>query len=365
MATKPVIERLLLIGSASVHTWRYLSGIAPHVGEVFLVSNGEPPAERTPENLSGVFAFDFSLKAIGGARKMMRWIDEVHPTLAHVHQANSVAWHARRALKERRIPWLLTTWGSDVLLLPKESGLMRRMVSANLEAASRITSDSLYMAGEIRKLAPAAAPVAVLNFGIDTLPPEPNLAAKKKQVLSCRLHKKLYRINTILDAWAALEADGHFADWSLVVAANGEETAALKHQAAHLGLRNIEFVGFVDQARLHELYRESRVFVSVPESDATSVSLLEAMGHGCLPLLSNLPANLEWVIDGLNGHIAPDIGVLAEALKRAVVQANDPAQLAEAAALNRRLVIDKALHHSNMQAFAELYHTVLQGPSPQ
>ena len=32
MATSPVVERLLLIGSASVHTWRYLAGIAPHVG---------------------------------------------------------------------------------------------------------------------------------------------------------------------------------------------------------------------------------------------------------------------------------------------------------------------------------------------
>jgi hypothetical protein len=28
--------KLLLIGSASVHTWRYLAGIAPHVEEIWL-----------------------------------------------------------------------------------------------------------------------------------------------------------------------------------------------------------------------------------------------------------------------------------------------------------------------------------------
>lgn len=359
--TKPVVERLLLIGSASVHTWRYLAGIAPHVGEVYVASNAEPPPERTPVNMAGFLRLDFSLKAIYSARKLARFIEQVKPSVAHVHQANSVAWHARRALADKKLPWVLTTWGSDVLLLPKQNALMRNMVAGNLAAATALTSDSLYMASEIRNLTPGAAPVSVLNFGIDELPEAPNLAAKKKQVLSCRLHKKLYRINTILDAWAALETDGRFADWNLVVAANGEETIALKKQAAHLGLNNIEFVGFVNAERLDELYRDSRVFVSVPASDATSVSLLEAMGHGCLPVLSNLPANLEWVIDGLNGYIAHDIAHLAETLKQAVLLAEEPQQLAEAAALNRRLVEQKALHQNNMAAFADLYRTVVQG----
>jgi hypothetical protein len=85
------------------------------------------------------------------------------------------------------------------------------------------------------------------------------------------------------------------------------------------------------------------------------------MGHGGLPVLSNLPANLEWVIDGLNGYIAHDIAHLGETLKRALSQAEVPEQLFEAAALNRRLVAQKALHQHNMAAFADLYHTVLQG----
>ncbi|XLM23344.1 hypothetical protein MKD33_20150, partial [Chromobacterium piscinae] len=35
------IARLLVVGSASIHTWRFLSGIAPHVGELYLACNGE------------------------------------------------------------------------------------------------------------------------------------------------------------------------------------------------------------------------------------------------------------------------------------------------------------------------------------
>jgi hypothetical protein len=40
--------KLLLIGSASVHTWRYLAGIAPHVDEIWLACNGEVPTSARP-----------------------------------------------------------------------------------------------------------------------------------------------------------------------------------------------------------------------------------------------------------------------------------------------------------------------------
>ena len=63
-------------------------------------------------------------------------------------------------------------------------------------------------------------------------------------------------------------------------------------------------------------------------SDSVSVSLLEAMAHGCIPLLSDLPANREWVGDGDNGlviaSVAPPAGALEACLARAgaIGQAN-------------------------------------------
>ncbi|OHX18110.1 glycosyltransferase [Chromobacterium sphagni] len=348
------IRRLLVVGSASVHTWRFLAGIAPHVDEIYLACNDEAPAERRPANLKGVLRVDFSLKALAIAGRLRRWIRELQPDIVHVHQANSVAWHARRALRGIDIPMLLTAWGSDVLLLPQQNRLMRAMVRGNLKAAAAVTSDSLYMAAKIRELA-GDCRIKLLNYGIDALPAEPDPAAKKRQVLSCRLHKPLYRIDAILRAWQAVEQDGRFNDWSLAVAANGSETEALRQLARGLKLRNVEFAGFVDSQTLGRLYAESRVFVSVPRSDATSISLLEAMGHGCLPLLSNLPANGEWVIDGLNGVIAEDVGRLGGELLRAMAWSADDGALRGIAEMNRGLVAAKALHQANMAGFADLY----------
>lgn len=44
------------------------------------------------------------------------------------------------------------------------------------------------------------------------------------------------------------------------------------------------------------LYKND-VFISIPSSDSTSVSLLEAMCCGLFPIVSDLPANREWIHD--------------------------------------------------------------------
>jgi glycosyltransferase involved in cell wall biosynthesis len=361
--TEPVLDRLLVVGSASVHTWRYLAGIAPYVREVYLASNRQPPEAVCPANLKGFLPLDFRLLAWRSAARLREWIQAIRPELMHVHQANSVAWHAQRAARGLGIPLVLTAWGSDVLLLPQANSLMARMVRANLQAADLVTSDSLYMAACIRQLAGESVSIDILNYGMDALPPSPVFSAKQKQVLSCRLHKPLYRIDAIVRAWGEIEQRGQFADWSLTVAANGEDTPALKQLAAELNLARIGFTGFIPQEELAALYRSSRVFVSVPRSDATSISLLEAMGHGCLPVLSNLPANGEWVIDGLNGRIVEDISRLSSVLESAMAEAEDNDRLSYIAGINRQLVTQKALYLDNMRRFSELYLRVLQAPS--
>jgi len=357
--TEPVLDRLLVVGSASVHTWRYLAGIAPYVREVYLSSNREAPENYRPANLAGFKKIDFRLSSLVATARLRGWMRAIRPDLIHVHQANSVAWHATRAARGLDIPLVLTAWGSDVLLLPQSNALLGRMVRSNLLAADLITSDSLYMAARIRELAGEAVNIEVLNYGIDALPPEPDFSAKEHCVLSCRLHKPLYRIDAIVRAWSQLEQSGQYSDWRLIVAANGEQTLALQQLAQDLGLRRIEFSGFVPPHELAELYRKSRVFVSVPRSDATSISLLEAMGHGCLPVLSNLPANGEWIIDGLNGCIAEDVSRLSATLLQAIKLAADDQYLSTVADLNRQLVRQKALYADNMRRFASLYPRVL------
>ena len=85
-------------------------------------------------------------------------------------------------------------------------------------------------------------------------------------------------------------------------------------------------------------YADAQWFLSLPESDSVSVSVLEALAHGCIPLLSDLPANRELVRDGDNGLILPpDLTLDRERL--AALAARAPA----VGAANRQWVAHHAL----------------------
>ena len=47
------------------------------------------------------------------------------------------------------------------------------------------------------------------------------------------------------------------------------------------------------------------IYVSTSLYDGTSVSLLEAMGSGAFPVVTDIPANREWITNGENGFLVP------------------------------------------------------------
>jgi glycosyltransferase involved in cell wall biosynthesis len=97
-------------------------------------------------------------------------------------------------------------------------------------------------------------------------------------------------------------------DWKLVIAGSGDETEVLKEQVVSLGINDsVEFVGFLEQEKNYEYYCKSKIYVSVPQSDSISISLVEAILCGCIPFVSNLEANLELIQNGKNGFIEDDL----------------------------------------------------------
>jgi glycosyltransferase involved in cell wall biosynthesis len=116
---------------------------------------------------------------------------------------------------------------------------------------------------------------------------------------------------------------------------------------------NVEFVGWVDKEKNFEYYSKAKLFVSIPASDATSISLLEAMAYGCVPVLSDLPANREWIDDGKNGIIVntPSENIFERALKL---------NIDEVASLNNRIIIEKGTKVANKKKFIQLYNHILQ-----
>lgn len=356
---------VLVVGTASVHVRRFVAGLCEAGQRVVLVtSTCEPLLQH--ERLQAQEAVDFSLRSLRTPSRIRAAVQRWQPAVVHVHQANSVAWHAARALRGTGVPMVLTLWGSDVLTLPQRGPLHRALVRHALRAASAWTADARTVLEAARGVAgpghgPPQALRAWIPLGIDE--PSPEVAAelatvvREKRLLSCRLHKPLYRIDAIVRAFAevAPECPG----WVLEVAASGEQTEALKRQADALGLGpRVVFSGMLDAPTLARAYRRSAVFVSVPESDGTSVSLLEAMGAGCLPVLSDLPANREWVREGENGLLVAGPAALAEALRRAIAWFESGAWAEQGAAANAKLIAEHATLCANVRQFLALHQQV-------
>lgn len=348
------MKALVVIGPASIHTYRYLFGVAPYFKRVFLISSANLPIEYSPENLSGELVVDFSLYSFKTTSLIRQFLIETKPDAVHIHQVNSTAFHAYRALRGLNIPSILTAWGSDILVSPNKSRLLKFLVKYCLRRATLITVDSLQMASEIRGLIGESANIEVVNFGVDAAIFKKKLIKKSKTIISTRLHKRLYRVDRVIEAFAQLKKNSQLPGWNLVIAATGEETPALMALVDWHGLKEcINFVGFVNQAELHSLYCDSSIYISIPNSDGTSISLLEAMASGCIPVVSNLPSNLEWIIDEINGFVVEDVRKLSQSILKAVAVIDDESKLANILDINENIILKKGVYLANMKIYSD------------
>ena len=96
------------------------------------------------------------------------------------------------------------------------------------------------------------------------------------------------------------------------------------------------------------------VYLSASLSDSTSVSLLEAMAAGAVPVVSDIEGNRDWVGEGEGARLFPcgDAAALTRALERALGEA----VWAEAArGRNRRVVEERADRDLNLGRIETLF----------
>lgn len=351
------MKKLLVVASNSVHTYNFLQLVEGYFDEVLLLTNS------VSENYAGKsVVLNFSLKnpirSAATVPRIKKIIKEFQPSLIHIQQANSAALLTLRAANSFPVKKVLTAWGSDILVNPKKGFLYRKMVEQILERADYFTADAQYLGAKMIAISKKKINISIINFGIEPICKNENelndLISKKENIIySNRLHKKLYRIDKIISAFSAFLKKNSTVQWRLVVAASGTETELLKKQAEESGAAShITFVGWINASENAEWCRKAKIFVSYPQSDATSVSLLEAMSAGCIPVLSDLPANREWVTSFENGMLSKNLS--ASDFENAMLLLNR-----NAAKQNLKIILNKATKDISRKLFFELYDHAL------
>jgi glycosyltransferase involved in cell wall biosynthesis len=289
-------------------------------------------------------------------------IESVGPDVIHAHYVVEHGFYA--ALAGRR-PLVVTAWGSDVLVAPRRSPLARAIARYALRRADLVTSNNEYMAQRLVELGAPPGRVALVVLGADAFflqAPEASVNLRPAgetppTVISVRsLDSRLYNVDVILRAMALVRR--RVPDARLLVAGEGRLRARLERLALRLGLEGgVTFLGYLDREALRNALASSHVYVSVPRSDGTAVSTLEAMAVGCFPIVSDLPSQEELVQDGENGFRV-SVGDSSALAERIVDALERPDLRGRALERNRDLVRRRGLLEENMARMEELYRSL-------
>ncbi len=355
--------RIALLGEGSVvHTLRWADYFKSRGDTVRLFTLENPPEDfRGDWKKVGRRDKSHALSYTLAWPRVARALDEFAPDLVNAHFVPNYGWLG--ALAGRR-PLAVSTWGSDVLVNPRRSPLHRWRLRFVLEKADLITSDAEMMTEVIHHYVNGSAPVLTAPMGMDreffdigaeSLPREPVL-------LQFRHLEPVYDLPTVIEALPAfLEAHPH---WRVRLAGEGSQRKNLERRVASLGLDDrVSFLGRLSREQLVEELRRASLYLSASLSDSTSVSLLEAMALGAYPVLSDIPANREWVGGLGEGLYFPpgDAPALSEALREGASLTEDQRQ--EAALKNRAIIAERAIWEENMDRVREAFLDLAEGRS--
>jgi glycosyltransferase involved in cell wall biosynthesis len=201
---------------------------------------------------------------------------------------------------------VISLHGSDILLIPEHTFVHRWATRFTLGRADLVTSVAQHMTEVLPRYMAPSKPVLTLQYGIDTNcfhPPETG-SPRPPICLSTRKMVPVCNLETVLLAARWLEEQD--SPVLIHIANDGALATALQQKAAQLHLDNrVKFLGRIDHHQMAEALRTASLYVSMSFSDGTSLSLMEAMACGVFPVVSDIPANREWITDGVNGYLVP------------------------------------------------------------
>jgi len=346
----------LLSDGRNVHTARWAGYFKEQGDEVLLITLEPPRPMPVPVRRLGTGLPPGAVACTLAAPAAARVLGRFDPDLVSAHFVPNYGWLAWLA---GRRPWALSAWGSDVLVNPHRSAFHRWRARRVLRAADLVISDAAMLSEAIVALAGEGVAPLTVPMGVDRAffdaGAEP--APREPVILHDRNLEPVYDVATVLRGAAGFLRV--FPDWRLRLAGDGEQRASLERLAGELEIAGrVDWLGRVPRERLARELRRASLYLSASLSDSTSVSLLEAMALGAYPVLSDIPANREWIPAPPRACYFPP--GRPEDLTRALLEAValPGTERRAAGEANRRRVAEAAIWEDNMAtvraAFAEL-----------
>ena len=245
-------------------------------------------------------------------------------------------------------PYVIYVVGSDVLLARNGRKLVSHIVIRN---ADFVFANGKYLAERTRNLAPGAKVIPLyLGVDVERFKPAVREPSPITRLVSTRGFLSVYNNEAIVRALALMpDTCGPI---GMTFVSSGPLLSSVR-ELADRSLpqpvrRGTVFLDGANGNQLLKIVQQSDIYISMSRSDGTSISLLEAFACGAFPVVSDIPANREWIDPSVqNGILVPldDDQALADALTRAV---SDVRLREKAAVHNRTLVVERADNRRTM-----------------
>lgn len=355
-----------LADGQSIHTKKWIGYFAQKGYDVHLLTF------NTTDQIDGVHVHNLRYRSrlayLSRILAVRKAVKEINPDILHAHYVSTYGVYG--ALTSFR-PFVVSAWGSDVLIDPRRSLIKKCLVEYVLNRADLITVDSsLSTRSVIEDFGAEEKKAKLIIHGVDLRafhPIENREDFKKAQgipqsyrvVISTRCLNPIYDVGTFIKAIPYV-IDKYLNACFLIVG-DGILRRQLEELTCRLGIaEKVRFVGLISNEKMPEYLGASDIYVSTSLSDTRSISLLEAMACALPVVGTDLEGNRELMKDGVNGFTFSEGDFEGLAEKILFLLENEDIRKKFGLA-NRRIAEREGDYEKEMSRMGKLYKELVAG----
>jgi glycosyltransferase involved in cell wall biosynthesis len=361
----PALRVLVLADASSIHTEMWVRGLsATGPIELRLISMNAAGVRAGLWDIPAVRRIDvFStgpLKESGGnwrhllnAPKVMRAVRRMKPDAIVAIYLSSYGLIGAIAKGDAVLAHVLI--GSDVMLTPERSRAYEKLARLALARGDLFVSASEAITARLSVLAsiPAEA-ILTQQYGVEDWVIDYPIVEKTYNFVSNRAWVPNSQIPKLLRIFRRLVTPGR-----LALVGGG---TPLQPEIRELAANDPRVVplGVLSHGQSVNVVAGSSFYFSMTQSDGASLSLIEAMAVGAIPVVSDIEPNREWVTDGVNGVLVPLGDEIAAAARIDSLLTRSEEDLDEMRQRNRDLIRERGSRTRNMARFRDRLEVVLE-----
>lgn len=291
-----------------VHDERFLRALESSNHEVFFLplTPALVPGLELPANIRQIHQPDYKpITPFTIGNLLERWrIDLVH--------AGPVYDVARAVALSSFRPLISMSWGFDLLWEAEKDLILWVAIKEALEHSALFFCDAYSVKNKaVNAYGFDPQRIVVFPWGVDLSLFRPvgaknfGRTGEPLRIFSNRAWEDQYGVDVMVEGLIRAGKAGLV--FEAVLAGEGSMKKALQDKVKRSEISGrVQFVGRIAQVDLPRFYNSADVYISASHVDGSSLSLMEAMACGTVPLVSDIPSNREWVENGVSGWLFAD-----------------------------------------------------------